>query len=136
MPQLLDLINLRRSERYAREGRTQIPEPHVNETFSIGLCENRFLIYDYPVAALKDSFFKMICVPVMAENANANLQAVENVASNIAMGLKRGDVVALTPSVPPGTTEDFVLPILEREIAIRMRERFFCSIQPREDIRG
>ena len=39
---------------YAREGRTQIPEPHVNETFSIGLGENRFLIYDDPVAASKD----------------------------------------------------------------------------------
>ena len=121
---------------YAREGRTQIPEPHVNETFSIGLGENRFLIYDDPVAASKDSFFKMICVPVMAENANANLQAVENVASNIAMGLKRGDVVALTPSVPPGTTEDFVLPILEEKSRLECEKDFFVVYNPERIYEG
>ena len=49
----------------------------------------------------------------MADNATANLQTVENVVSSIGVGLKHGDVVALTPSVPPGTTEDFILPILE-----------------------
>ena len=71
------VIGIDKSEKvreYARGGKTQIPEPYVNEAFAKGLKENRFSVYDDPVAPSKDSFFKMICVPVMAENANANLQ--------------------------------------------------------------
>lgn len=133
------VIGIDKSEKvrdYAREGKTQIPEPHVNEAFSTGLNENRFLVYDDPVAASTDSFFKMICVPVMAENATANLQAVENVASSIAMGLKRGDVVALTPSVPPGTTEDFILPILEDKSRFACERDFFVVYNPERIYEG
>jgi len=133
------VIGIDKSEKvreYAREGKTQIPEPHVNEAFAKGLKENRFSIYDDPVAASKDSFFKMICVPVMAENANANLQAVENVVSSVGIGLKHGDVVALTPSVPPGTTEDFILPILEEKSQLECERDFFVVYNPERIYEG
>lgn len=120
----------------ARQGRTHIPEPHVNEVFSTGIRENRFLVYDDPVAASKESFFKMICVPVMAENATANLEAVENVLSSIAMGLKRGDVVGLTPSVPPGTTENIVLPYLEDKSHLKCEKDFFVIYNPERVYEG
>lgn len=133
------VIGIDKSEKvreYAREGKTQIPEPHVNEAFAKGLKEDRFSIYDDPVAASKDSFFKMICVPVMAENANANLQAVENVVSSVGIGLKHGDVVALTPSVPPGTTEDFILPILEEKSRLECERDFFVVYNPERIYEG
>jgi nucleotide sugar dehydrogenase len=120
----------------ARQGKTHIPEPHVNETFSTGVRENRFLVYDDPVTAAKDSYFKMICVPVMAENATANLGAVENVTSFIARGLKRGDVVAMTPSVPPGTTEDFILPLLEGGSQLKCERDFFVVYNPERVYEG
>lgn len=121
---------------YARKGKTRIPEPCVSEAFARGLKEDRFLVYDDPVSASKDSFFKMICVPVMAEYANANLRAVENVASSIGTGLKRGDVVALTPSVPPGTTEDFVLPILVEKSRLECESDFFLVYNPERIYEG
>ncbi|HZD35005.1 MAG TPA: nucleotide sugar dehydrogenase [Nitrososphaeraceae archaeon] len=121
---------------YARRGKTRIPEPCVSEAFARGLKEDRFLVYDDPVAASKDSFFKMICVPVMAEYANANLRAVENVASSIGTGLKRGDVVALTPSVPPGTTEGFVLPILVEKSQLECESDFFVVYNPERIYEG
>lgn len=133
------VIGIDKSEKvreYAREGKTQILEPYVNEAFAKGLKENRFSVYDDPVAASKDSFFKMICVPVMAENANANLQAVENVVSSIGIGLKHGDVVALTPSVPPGTTEDFILPILEENSRLECERDFFVVYNPERIYEG
>jgi nucleotide sugar dehydrogenase len=133
------VIGIDKSEKvreYAREGKTQIQEPHVNEAFAKGLRENRFSVYDDPVATSKDSFFKMICVPVMAENANANLQAVEDVVSSIGIGLKHGDVVALTPSVPPGTTEDFILPILEEKSRLQCERDFFVVYNPERIYEG
>jgi nucleotide sugar dehydrogenase len=133
------VIGIDKSEKvreYAREGKTQIPEPYVNEAFAKGLNENRFSVYDDPVAASKDSFFKMICVPVMAENANANLQAVENVVSSIGIGLNQGDVVALTPSVPPGTTEEFIVPILEEKSGLECERDFFVVYNPERIYEG
>ncbi|MGH9979265.1 MAG: nucleotide sugar dehydrogenase [Nitrososphaeraceae archaeon] len=133
------VIGIDKSEqvrKYAKEGHTQLPEPYVKEAFAKGLRENRFSVYDDPVAASKDSFFKMICVPVMADNATANLQAVENVVSSIGIGLKHGDVVALTPSVPPGTTEDFILPILEEKSRLKCERDFFVIYNPERIYEG
>jgi nucleotide sugar dehydrogenase len=133
------VIGIDKSEKvreYAKIGKTQIPEPYVNEAFAKGLGENRFSVYDDPVAASKDSFFKMICVPVMAYNATANLQTVESVVSSVGIGLKHGDVVALTPSVPPGTTEDFILPILEENSHLKCERDFFVIYNPERIYEG
>ena len=46
-------------------GRSHLPEPGVSEAFSSGLMLNRFKIYSDPVQASRDSYFKMICVPVL-----------------------------------------------------------------------
>ncbi len=113
----------------AKKGRTHVPEPGVNEAFKKGLDENRFEVYEDPVKASRDSFFKMICVPVLTDQTipinryrssdshtrnSADLTAVTEVTKAISKGLKKGDVVALNPSVPPGTTEEIVLPIIEQ----------------------
>src|SRR4051794_14155075 len=44
----------------ARNGRTHIEEPGVNEAFSKGLRDKRFLVYSDPVKASQDSHFKLI----------------------------------------------------------------------------
>ena len=40
------------------------------------------------------------------QNGSADLTAIKDVATSIGKGLKKFDVVALNPSVPPGTTEE------------------------------
>src|SRR5689334_24385605 len=50
----------------ARIGKTHVPEPGVNEAFTKGLQERRFDLYDDLVEGSNDSYFKMICVPVLA----------------------------------------------------------------------
>src|ERR671916_2840409 len=110
----------------ARKGRTHISEPGVNEAFSRGLREKRFFVYSDPVKASQDSHFKLICVPVLLTNTfSADLSAVKKVTIAIAQGLKKGDVVSLNPSVPPGTSEDVVLPILENESGLKVEHDFY-----------
>jgi nucleotide sugar dehydrogenase len=120
----------------ARNGRTHIEEPWVNEAFSKGLREKRFLVYSDPARASQDSHFKLICVPVyLTDSISADLSAVKQVASSIARGLKKGDIVSLNPSVPPGTSEDVVLPILE-ETGLKVEQDFYMIYNPERIYEG
>jgi nucleotide sugar dehydrogenase len=121
----------------ARKGRTHINEPGVNEAFSRGLREKRFFVYSDAVKASQDSHFKLICVPVLLTNTfSADLSAVKKVTIAIAQGLKKGDVVSLNPSVPPGTSEDIVLPILEKESGLKVESDFYMVYNPERIYEG
>ncbi|HEX6028562.1 MAG TPA: hypothetical protein VFY64_05930, partial [Nitrososphaeraceae archaeon] len=109
----------------AKIGKTHLLEPGVNEAFTQGIEDDRFEVYEDLVKASLDSYFKMICVPVLATNGSADLTAIKDVAKSIGKGLKKFDVVALNPSVPPGTTEEVVLPILEKESGFKAETDFY-----------
>src|SRR5436309_13948434 len=122
----------------ASKGESDIPEPGVNDTFAKGLVTKRFELYKDAVKASHDSYFKMICVPVLLSNNNLSpdLSAVKEVSSAIGRGLKKGDVVALNPSVPPGTTEKVVLPILEKESGLVVENDFYMLYNPERIYEG
>jgi hypothetical protein len=121
----------------ARQGRTHLPEPGVEDAYRKGLRENRFSLYGDPVKASADSAMKIICVPVLIDDLfSADLGPVRAVASSIARGLKKGDVVSLNPSVPPGTTDDVVIPILERESGLRVERDFYVVYNPERIYEG
>jgi len=120
----------------AIEGKTHIPEPGVNEAFEKGIINKKLCIYDDLVKASQDSFFKMICVPVLAPDGTADLSAVKNVAIAIGKGLKKNDLVALNPSVPPGTTEDVVIPLLEKESGLTVENDFYAVYNPERIYEG
>jgi len=122
----------------ARRGKTTIPEPLVNEAFKRGISSGRFKLYDDPIKASEDSYFKMICVPVLSQDQDlsADLSAVSEVAAMIGKGLKKGDVVSLNPSVPPGTTEDVVIPIIEYESHLKVASDFSMIYNPERIYEG
>src|SRR5919199_2340780 len=122
----------------ARRGRTHVPEPGVNEAFTKGLQEKRFDLYEDLVQASRDSYFKMICVPVLADNGRpADLTALKEVSIAISKGLKKGDTVALNPSIPPGTTEDIVLPLIEKETrGLKVEDDFYLIYNPERIYEG
>ena len=121
----------------ARKGRTHIYEPGVNEAFSKGLKEKRFHLYSDPIKASQDSHFKLICVPVLLTSSfSADLSAVKQVTTAIGQGLKKGDVVSLNPSVPPGTSEDIVIPLLARESGLKVEQDFYMVYNPERIYEG
>jgi nucleotide sugar dehydrogenase len=121
----------------ARNGRTHIEEPGVDEAFSKGLRDKRFLVYSDPVKASQDSHFKLICVPVyLSDSISADLSAVKQVTASIAQGLKKGDIVSLNPSVPPGTSEDVVLNILEKQTGLKVEQDFYMIYNPERIYEG
>src|ERR671917_1672975 len=121
----------------ARKGRTHIYEPGVNDAFSKGLKEKRFFVYGDSLKGSQDSHFKLICVPVLlADSFSADLSVVKQVATAIGQGLKKGDVVSLNPSVPPGTSEDVVLPILEEQSGLKVERDFYMIYNPERIYEG
>jgi nucleotide sugar dehydrogenase len=122
----------------ASKGRTTIPEPNVNQAFRNGIDSGRFNLYDDPIKASRDSYFKMICVPVLSQNKelSADLTAVSEVAIMIGKGLKKNDVLSLNPSVPPGTTEDVVIPIIEKESRLSVKSDFCMIYNPERIYEG
>lgn len=121
----------------AKRGKTHVPEPGVNDAFTRGIEDKRFELYEDLEQASYDSYFKMICVPVLADNGSADLTAVKEVSKAIGRGLKEGDVVALNPSVPPGTTEDIVLPVIQKESkGLRIETDFYMIYNPERIYEG
>ena len=121
----------------ASKGKSHLPEPGVNEAFASGLATKRFEIYNDLEKASYNSYLKMICVPVLfSENNSTDFTAVNEVSSAIGKGLKKGDVVALNPSVPPGTTEDLVLPIIEKISGLKVEDDFYMLYNPERIYEG
>lgn len=120
----------------ARDGRTLIHEPGIAEAYSEGLKNNRFEVSSDPIEASSNSFFKMICVPVLCRDLSADLNAVRSLAKSIGKGLKKGAVVSLNPSVPPGTTEEVVIPILENASGLSVKRDFIMIYNPERIYEG
>lgn len=119
-----------------RHGITHIPEPFVNESFSQGLKEDRFLVYEDPVQASRDSKLKMICVPVLMKKNKPDLSIVREVVVSIGKGLKKDDIVSIHPSLPPLTTERVLVPLLEKSSGLKSKTDFSVIYNPERIYEG
>ncbi len=135
----VSVIGVDKSEKVlenAKNGKTHIPEPDVSESFENGIRNNKFQIYNDPIQASKDSKLKMICVPVLIKNRKVDLSSVKEVAISIAKGLKINDIVSLHPTVPPSTTEKFLIPILEKTSKLKAGKDFCVLYNPERIYEG
>jgi len=120
----------------ATHGKTQIGEPSVEEAFRKAILKERFEAVTDPIYASKSSHFKIMTVPVYLSDTMADLSTVKEVAESIAKGLKKGDVVSFNATVPPGTTEEVVLPILERTSGLKCEIDFGLIYTPERIYEG
>lgn len=96
----------------------------------------RFKATTDAVNASKLSDFKIMTVPVYLSNMTADLITVKGAAQSISKGLKKGDVVSFNATVPPGTTEEFVLPILEGGSGLKCERDFGLVYTPERIYEG
>lgn len=119
-----------------KSGTSHKKEPYVSETFSKALKNKSLELTTDGVYASKKSDIKIIVVPVPLDKNKVDLRAVIQVANNIARGLKKGDTVILSPSVPPGTTQNVVLPILEKHSKLKAERDFLIIYNPERIFEG
>jgi UDP-N-acetyl-D-mannosaminuronic acid dehydrogenase len=100
------------------EGRAHVSEPGIQELLQTVRADGSFVPVDRPVEA--DVFILSVPTPIRGlAHKRADLQAVRSAASAIAPVVRRGNLVVLESTSPPGTTARVVAPILERESGLR-----------------
>ncbi|WP_258102692.1 nucleotide sugar dehydrogenase [Marinoscillum sp. MHG1-6] len=75
--------------------------------------------------------FYIITVPTPIDaNKKPDLQPLAKASATIAGCLKPGDIVVYESTVYPGCTEEFCVPILERESGLKFNKDFYCGYSP------
>lgn len=102
-----------------REGKSPIVEPGLAELVKRGVHEERLHVTNDYEAAVMNTDVSLVCVGTPStETGSPNLDYTRRVCSQIAAVLSRKDAfhtVVFRSTIPPGTVEDEMIPILERE---------------------
>ncbi|MGC8933182.1 MAG: nucleotide sugar dehydrogenase [Candidatus Methanodesulfokora sp.] len=117
-------------------GESPINEPMVQEWLSKFVRDGRVRATTDGASASRETEVKVITVPVTLLNGKPDLSALEKAALSIAAGLKRGDLVILESSVPPGTTRGFLKRILEEKTGMRAEDDFLLAYSPERIAEG
>ena len=119
-----------------KSGKSHKKEPLLSETFTHALKKGTLILSSNGVYASKRSSIKIIAVPVGLRNKKVDLRNVIQVTKDISKGLKKDDIVILSPSMPPGTTENIVLPILEKGSKLKGEKDFYLIYNPERVFEG
>lgn len=91
-------------------GRLHIQEPNLETLVFAALHSGRLRVQRQPEPA--DVFILAVPTPFVAASHQADLSFVERAAADIVPHLRRGNLVVLESTVPPGTTRSHLAPIL------------------------
>lgn len=119
-----------------RKGTSHSKEPFISSIFTKHLKNNSLILTNDGIKASKNSQIKIIVVPVGLKKNKIDLTAVISVSKKISKGLKKGDAVIICPSLPPGTTEKIILPILENGSNLIGENDFYLIYNPERIFEG
>ncbi|HTL70260.1 MAG TPA: nucleotide sugar dehydrogenase [Candidatus Eisenbacteria bacterium] len=73
----------------------------------------------------------VICVPTpLSKKGKPDISFVLKATAEIARHLKKGQLVVLESTSYPGTTEDMMLPLLEKKSGLKVEKDFFLAFSP------
>ena len=119
-----------------QNGTSHKKEPFLSTTFTSALKKGKLTLSSNGIQASKKSDIKIIAVPVGIKQNKIDLGALISVCKDIAKGLKKGDAVIVSPSLPPGTTKNVVLALLEKFSKLRGEKDFFLIYNPERIFEG
>ena len=105
-------------------------EKDVIEAFEKAYSRNLVDGTDDAVKASRATFVKFITVPVGLTGSKADLKNLKDVTTSVGKGLKKGDIVVVKPTIPIGTSEETVIPILEKESRLKVERDFYYIYSP------
>jgi GDP-mannose 6-dehydrogenase len=116
------------------EGRSPIVEEGLDELMARGVASGRIRTTTDVAEAIAATDVSLICVGTPSNpNGSLDLRAVEHVAEDIGSALaSKGDdhVVVVRSTMLPGSTEERVIPALERGAARRLGEGYTVCYNP------
>ena len=117
-------------------GTSHSKEPFISEIFSKHLKKKSLSLTTNGKVASQKSTIKIVAVPVAIKKNTIDLSAIISASKNISFGLKKGDSVIICPSLPPGTTEKIILPILEKGSKLKGEKDFSLIYNPERIFEG
>jgi UDP-N-acetyl-D-mannosaminuronic acid dehydrogenase len=93
-----------------RSGLASLDEPELQTLVTAAINSGRLRVQTRPEPA--DAFIIAVPTPLDPATNRADLRFVEQAARDIVPFLRRGNLVVLESTVPPGTTRDVLAPIL------------------------
>jgi GDP-mannose 6-dehydrogenase len=115
-------------------GRSPIIEPRLEELVAAGRKSGRLQVTTDLAGALGACDVVMVCVGTPARSdGTVNLEHVERVSAEIGRELARAEkfvVVVYRSTVPPGTVDGQLRPVLERESTLRADTDFGVAMAP------
>ena len=113
-------------------------EKAVEEAFEKSLASGKLRLHSVTGVVRSDADVKFVCVPVylLSEEKRADLSFLKSAVGSVALTLRKGDAVVICPSVPPGTTRNEVVPILEKYSGLSAGEDFDVIYSPERILVG
>ncbi len=121
------------------EGSTELlSEPGVRDGIERFVRERRLWATTDLVKAAQLADFIVVIVPVVVdeESKEPDPSALLTVSEAIGKGLKKGSVVIIESTVPPGTTNEFVRPIIEKGSNLEAGRDFGLVYSPERTYSG
>ena len=89
------------------------------------------ILFTNEITNLYDCNFFIIAVPTPIDNHKVpNIESLLGASRSVAACLKSGDIVVYESTVFPGATEEYCIPILEKESGLKFNTDFFVGYSP------
>ena len=80
---------------------------------------------------MKNCDFYILTVPTpITINNKPDLSIIKKAATTVAKVIKENSIIVLESTVYPGVTEDFLVPILEKNSTLKHKKNFFVAYSP------
>ena len=89
------------------------------------------IIYTVEVQDISDCNVYIITVPTPVDQYNnPDMLALNSASKMVGNILNKNDVIIYESTVYPGATEEYCVPILEKESGLKYNKEFFCGYSP------
>lgn len=118
--------------RKAKRGENYISDVDSKQLYKLVSSKKLIPCSDFKI--LKEVEAVIICVPTpLKKKIQPDISFVKNAVINISRNLKKGSLVVLESTTYPGTTEEVILPLLERASFKHGRDFYLCFSPERID---
>ncbi|AWZ49436.1 nucleotide sugar dehydrogenase [Clostridiaceae bacterium 14S0207] len=99
----------------------------IKDILNMELKDNKYIGTIDGEEAVKKCNNIIVTVGIPIKNGEYIMNYLEGAAVTIGKNIKKGDLVVIRSTVIPGTTEEFILPILEKESNMKAGEDFYLA---------
>lgn len=93
--------------------------------------KNSKLIFTDDIKLISSKDIYIVTVPTPIDDSNhPDLRPIESASRTVGKSISKGTVVIYESTVYPGTTEEFCVPILEKESGLKHNQDFFTGYSP------